>query len=218
MSAHEVFAAGVLRQQWDDGTRTYTEWDENGVRTEQRPYTAEEHASADAAVQGETVIRLTRELQAAQYALTPTETNALLSATAPPAGESWRQPSGATDAYPLGHIVSHVGKQWESLVTANVWEPPTSWREVGNEWPDWVQPTGAHDSYAAGAQVTHNEGHWTSDIDANVWEPGVYGWSAVPDSRWSKPAIITWLTNHGITGVSGLSKQELLDLVAGLLD
>lgn len=35
----------------------------------------------------------------------------------------WVQPSGATDAYPLGAQVTHNGKTWTSLVAANVWEP-----------------------------------------------------------------------------------------------
>jgi hypothetical protein len=46
---HQVYTDGVLREQWDDATRTYTAWDENGEQTEQRPYTAEENAQADAA-------------------------------------------------------------------------------------------------------------------------------------------------------------------------
>lgn len=42
---------GRLRQFWNDTTRTYTEYDENGVAINgtPRPYTAEENANADAA-------------------------------------------------------------------------------------------------------------------------------------------------------------------------
>lgn len=98
----------------------------------------------------------------------------------------WVQPTGAHDAYPLGWQVEHEGKVWESLVSANVWEPGVSgWREIIiDDDPDnpapppaWVQPTGAHDAYAAGALVTHNGFIWQSDVDGNVWEPGVYGWT-----------------------------------------
>lgn len=121
---------------------------------------------------------LRTEQEAAQAALTPTETNALLTLTAPANGEVWRQPAGAFDAYPLNAEVLHVDKLWQSLVTANVWEPGVSnWVEIGLEWPDWVQPTGAQDAYALGAKVTHNTLHWISDVDANVWEPGVFGWT-----------------------------------------
>lgn len=46
----------------------------------------------------------------------------------------WVQPTGAHDAYNRGDKVKHVGKVWESLVDANVWEPststPTLWVEV----------------------------------------------------------------------------------------
>lgn len=35
----------------------------------------------------------------------------------------WRQPSGATDAYPAGYKVSHNGKHWISEVDNNTWEP-----------------------------------------------------------------------------------------------
>lgn len=47
----------------------------------------------------------------------------------------WVQPTGAHDAYAMGDKVRHVGKVWESLIDANVWEPGTAgtealWREV----------------------------------------------------------------------------------------
>ena len=42
----------------------------------------------------------------------------------------WRQPTGATDAYPKGAKVSHNGKHWISDLDANVWEPGVSgWTE-----------------------------------------------------------------------------------------
>lgn len=53
----------------------------------------------------------------------------------PPSGEvpypDWIQPTGAPDAYPLGARVRHNGKNWESIVPANVWEPGVyGWIEV----------------------------------------------------------------------------------------
>src|SRR5699024_4833320 len=61
-------------------------------------------------------------------------------------GGEWVQPTDATNAYPKDWTVTHDGKEWVSLTPANVWEPPTAWREVVEEGavPEWVQPTGAH--------------------------------------------------------------------------
>lgn len=43
----------------------------------------------------------------------------------------WRQPTGATDAYPKGAKVSHNGKHWVSDVDANVWQPGVyGWTEA----------------------------------------------------------------------------------------
>jgi hypothetical protein len=106
-----------------------------------------------------------------------------LRATGVADGSAWRQPQGAHDAYPLGFVVTHNGKEWENLTRFNVWEPGVSgWREIVPEDSGpaaWVQPTGAHDAYPAGAEVTHNGKTWRSDVAANVWEPGVYGWTEI---------------------------------------
>lgn len=43
----------------------------------------------------------------------------------------WVQPSGSTDAYPLGAKVSHNNKHWISDVDGNVWEPGVyGWTEA----------------------------------------------------------------------------------------
>ena len=43
----------------------------------------------------------------------------------------WIQPTGATDAYPLGAKVSHLEKHWISTIDANVYEPSVyGWDEV----------------------------------------------------------------------------------------
>lgn len=97
-------------------------------------------------------------------------------------GAEWVQPEGAHDAYPVGVTVAYGGKTWESLIPANVWRPPTNWREVVAEgYPAWVQPTGAGDAYALGAVVTF-EGHvYESLIPANTWSPAAYpaGWQLI---------------------------------------
>lgn len=43
----------------------------------------------------------------------------------------WVQPTGATDAYPLGAKVTYNGKHWVSAYANNVWIPGTfGWNEV----------------------------------------------------------------------------------------
>lgn len=63
----ETYADGVLRARWDGDTRTYTEWDEQGVEVLSRPFTAEENARADAeaAAEAEESNKRTIEAQAA---------------------------------------------------------------------------------------------------------------------------------------------------------
>lgn len=98
-------------------------------------------------------------------------------------GEPWRQPQGAHDAYPKDWVVTHQDKTWASLVDANVWEPPTNWREqtVEGQYPEWVQPMGAQDAYNKGDRVHYTplDGDYESVIDANTWSPQDYpaGWT-----------------------------------------
>lgn len=43
----------------------------------------------------------------------------------------WRQPTGATDAYPAGAKVAHGDRRWISDVDNNVWEPGVhGWTEA----------------------------------------------------------------------------------------
>jgi hypothetical protein len=101
-------------------------------------------------------------------------------------GGDWTQPAGAHDAYPLGWVTLHNGKEWESLLAFNVWEPGVSgWREIvpeGGGYAEWVQPTGGHDAYNTGDRVTFNAECFESVIDANVWSPTDYpaGWTSIP--------------------------------------
>ena len=98
-------------------------------------------------------------------------------------GDVWRQPTSAVDAYPKDWTVQHNDKTWVSLVAANVWEPPTSWREVveEGETPEWVQPTGATDAYQTGDHVMFEGAEYVSLIDGNVWSPTDYpqGWEKI---------------------------------------
>lgn len=48
-------------------------------------------------------------------------------------GSAWVQPTGAHDAYPLGYRVTYGGKEYESLIPANVWAPDLDarwWRDL----------------------------------------------------------------------------------------
>lgn len=102
------------------------------------------------------------------------------------AGDAWKQPQGAHDAYPLDWKVTHNGKTWVSTTMSNVWEPPTNWREEvteGGGYPEWVQPTGAQDAYDTGDRVHYTPTglNYQSLINANTWSPVAYpaGWSEV---------------------------------------
>lgn len=98
-------------------------------------------------------------------------------------GQDWVQPTGAHDAYPMGWLVHHGGKEWESTIRSNVWEPGvTGWKERTESGAValWTQPMGAHDAYGVGSRVLHNGKVWVSGTADNVWEPGVYGWTEAP--------------------------------------
>lgn len=112
---------------------------------------------------------------------------ALLVATGREQGAAWVQPTGYHDAYPLGWVVAHDGREWESLRAGNPDEPgvvSSSWREIvpeGAPPPEWEQPQ-AHNPYMTGDKVTF-EGHvYESLIDDNAWSPAAYpaGWQLIP--------------------------------------
>lgn len=73
------------------------------------------------------------QAHASQAQWSPPETPALWTFYVPESEgpQPWVQPLGAQDAYSLGAQVTHVGHLWTSLVSANVWEPPTQWQDEG---------------------------------------------------------------------------------------
>lgn len=96
-------------------------------------------------------------------------------------GDPWDQPVGAHDAYALDAVVAHDGKEWESLVSNNVWEPGVSgWREkvTEGEVPDWSAPSGGHDAYNEGDRARFEGEVYRSKINGNTWSPAEYpqGW------------------------------------------
>jgi hypothetical protein len=50
MAVRDLYVDNVLRERWDDGTRTYTAYSATGSVTSTRPYTAAENVNADALV------------------------------------------------------------------------------------------------------------------------------------------------------------------------
>ena len=171
------FTPFVLATGFDDAARQAHEYDLDDEPIQVRDYTDEENARADAIVSAAAVLDAQAALdRAVQVNAAPDELTALQEATLAEEGiepgDPWRQPTGAQNAYPLGAIVTHVDKTWESLVAANVWEPGVSgWRETGAGCPEWVQPTGSHDAYNTGDCVTFEGACYVSTMDANVWSP-----------------------------------------------
>ena len=180
MSERE-YRHGELVRYADDTTRTVTTYDEQGNITSERPYTADENAAADAAVQAQADAEAARAR--AELADAILDATAALMTDAHTDGQPWVQPTGAHDAYPLGITVTHEGKVWENLTPANVWVPGVSgWREqVAEGYPAWVQPTGAHDSYNKGDRVNFNDQDYESLIDGNTYSPSDYpaGWKTI---------------------------------------
>lgn len=99
-------------------------------------------------------------------------------------GDEWVQPTSVVGAYPRGWTVTHGGKTWTSLTSANVWEPGVAnWREITDDGSpaEWAQPSDAEDAYKIGDRVTFNGDVYESVIDANTWSPADYpqGWQLV---------------------------------------
>ena len=104
----------------------------------------------------------------------------------------WVAPTGAHDVYPLGFVVEHNGKEWESLHAANVWQPGSVgaenlWKNLTDpepepdECPEYVQPTGGHNAYNTGDCMTWEGQQYISKINDNVWTPAQNpaGWELV---------------------------------------
>jgi hypothetical protein len=148
----------------------------------ERPYNDAENERADVAAAQAQADAETAARAAQQEALLASSL-ALSAANAPEPGTAWVQPTGSTDAYPMGAVVTHDGKTWGSTVDFNVWEPGVAnWREqTGGGCPEFVQPTGSGDAYASGDCVTFEGECWSSLIDANVWSPTAYpaGWETI---------------------------------------
>lgn len=129
-----------------------------------------------AALQKDVANEIQRRMLPAQM---NTLNRAYLKSTGIEDGAEWQRPNGAHNAFPTGFRVTYDGKDWESLVDGNVWEPPMNWREIvpAGEIAAWKRPTGVQAGYKAGDVVTHAGMVWTSDEDNNVFEPSVRAWT-----------------------------------------
>ena len=102
------------------------------------------------------------------------ETNELGEPIHPPA---WLPPTAAHDAYPVGYIVSHNGKNWQNIHFANSWEPGTTnsqWRDMSEPEPGGILAWGPGQSVRIGAARTHNGRVWEALVDHVThigWEP-----------------------------------------------
>ena len=94
--------------------------------------------------------------------------------------DQWVQPVGAHDAYHLHDIVSHDGKDWESLIPNNVTEPgdtndPQNYRWWREEIPfDQVDPdawSGAGVAYSVDDEVVF-DGVTFRCVQAHTSQPG----------------------------------------------
>lgn len=158
MSVNQNYAGGVLREQWDDSTRKYTSWDENGVQTSQRTYTTQENTDADARARSESaIVSLEKQVAALE---------AYVFKASPPS--STAVPWTATD-WPPASVVSYGGKTYKNNTSSwlNALCVPGDalhpfWTEQGATGTPWV--TGM--SLATGQYVS-NVGH-------------VYQWAQAP--------------------------------------
>lgn len=161
----------------DYENRTVVGYDHDGEIVNERPFSDEENYQADFDEQVSVQGQLSEAMAAASRDIVNATVELMKSSRED--GLDWVQPTGVHDAYWAGATVTHNGKTWESLVTANVWEPGvTAWREAAADGiAGWIQPLGAHDAYTSKDLVRHHEKLWKSDFEVNVWEPGVYGWT-----------------------------------------
>jgi hypothetical protein len=87
----------------------------------------------------------------------------------------WVQPTGSTDAYPVGAFVIWQNRVYLNYLPNNVWRPDVAgWRDP-RDVPTWFQPVAAPDAWPLDAVVFHNSKKWRSNHPANVWEPGATG-------------------------------------------
>lgn len=97
-------------------------------------------------------------------------------AETPEQGAEWVQPTGSTNSYVTGDIVTYNGVTYVSTVTPNIWQPGVAgWRAQTQDGtpPEYVDPAGYADAYQTGDQVTF-EGHVYECLeDGTTWSPTV---------------------------------------------
>ena len=170
----------------DDSTRTVTTYDEAGVVTSTRPYTADENAAADAAVaDASTLTDLTARVARIEQHLWPAPADP----TTPddPTVTDW------TGVWPDGGLLRDGGTVWRNVSGVPLTTQPSGFPGVASQWqhlfvpvltpqPEppvptvayFVQPTGAHDAYAKGVRVRFDGKVYESRADNNAYSPSAY--------------------------------------------
>lgn len=188
---------GAVVEEWDDDTRTYTDYRTTPPTT--RPYTQEENDAADEEIQTDAIASLERRIEALELwraSFDPAPEEPVPGDLDVKTMEDWlgvwpnntllregdfiyRNVSGTPLTTPPSGFPGSPG-QWTHLfvlVVGEVIPDPEPEPEPGAE--PWVQPTGAHDAYNIGDLVTYQGQTWRSTVDGNVWTPGVAGWEVV---------------------------------------
>lgn len=160
-----IYTDGVLRQQWDDATTTYTEWDANGVQTLSRQYTADERAAALTEAQQNATISdvVARLLRLEQY---------VFGTTPPPTTPSTWDPSEPVP--PSGFITFTDGKTYKNISGAWLVSGPDvypiGWSVQGAQTTAWA----AGVAYKTGDQVTYQSKKYQclqAHTSQTGWEP-----------------------------------------------
>ena len=135
MGAAIGHANGLPQYEWNDITRTYTEYDDTGVVLDTRPYTVEENAAADYEVNARALQDAQNTFQRAQALLTFTQLLAVLQGSLLvrkiQPRDPWQLPRDVFESYPKDFVVEYNGKFWRSTRRANIWYPGVQgWVEV----------------------------------------------------------------------------------------
>ena len=114
-----VYYGDTGRVEGDDATRTATTYDAAGAMTGTRPYTAEENATADAAVaSAASLVDIEARLARIEAKLwPPVDPDAEVPATVPTMADY-------AGIWPAGQLLSDGGKIWRNVTTVPLTTPP----------------------------------------------------------------------------------------------
>lgn len=108
----EAFSANQTDKNLIDNMAAFPYWNGDGV-----------NYSADMLLQYDGSLYRVIQPHTSQADWTPDKVPALFARVSVEEYPDWVQPTGAHDAYGKGDKVAHNGKQWQSDIDGNVWEP-----------------------------------------------------------------------------------------------